>query len=53
MSPKERRCGNYVGIASKQIIVAEQLCESVDLHGGRTVLDVATGSGNTALAAAR
>jgi len=46
-------CGKYARIASKQVIVAEQLCESVDLHGGRTVLDVATGHGNTALAAGR
>lgn len=46
-------CGNYARTGSRQIIIAEQLCESVDLHGGRVVLDVATGSGNTALAAAR
>jgi ubiquinone/menaquinone biosynthesis C-methylase UbiE len=29
------------------------LCEAVDLRGGQTVLDVATGTGNTAIAAAR
>ncbi len=34
-------------------IVGELLCESVDLRAGQDVLDVATGSGNTALAAAR
>lgn len=34
-------------------MVGEQLCEAVDLHAGRQVLDVATGSGNTARAAAR
>jgi SAM-dependent methyltransferase len=34
-------------------IVGELLCEAVDVHGGETVLDVACGTGNTALAAAR
>jgi SAM-dependent methyltransferase len=33
--------------------VGELLCDAVDVHAGQTVLDVATGSGNTALAAAR
>lgn len=45
--------GNYARVNSKLVIVSEQLCESIDLHGGKTVLDVATGHGNTALAAAR
>lgn len=35
------------------LITAELLCEAVDLHGGQRVLDVAAGSGNAALAAAR
>jgi len=35
------------------MIVSELLCEAVDLRAGQRVLDVATGSGNTALAAAR
>jgi len=35
------------------VIVGELLCEAVDVHAGQKVLDVATGSGNTALAAAR
>jgi len=35
------------------VIVGEMLCEAVELHAGQDVLDVATGSGNTALAAAR
>ena len=34
-------------------IVAEELCEAVDLRGGQKVLDIATGSGNAAMAAAR
>jgi ubiquinone/menaquinone biosynthesis C-methylase UbiE len=33
--------------------VSEQLCETVELHAGQKVLDVATGTGNTALAASR
>src|SRR5262245_62041810 len=40
-------------IARATVIVGELLCESVDLRPGQKVLDVATGSGNTALAAAR
>jgi ubiquinone/menaquinone biosynthesis C-methylase UbiE len=35
------------------LIISELLCEAVDLRPGEKVLDVATGSGNTALAAAR
>src|SRR5207302_375790 len=34
-------------------LVGELLCEAVDVHPGQRVLDIATGSGNTALAAAR
>ena len=45
--------GNYARINSKLVIVSEQLCETIDLHGGKKVLDIATGHGNTALAAAR
>jgi SAM-dependent methyltransferase len=33
--------------------VAEHLCDTADLHAGWRVLDVATGSGNAAIAAAR
>jgi ubiquinone/menaquinone biosynthesis C-methylase UbiE len=33
--------------------LADALCESVDLRPGATVLDVATGTGHVALAAAR
>ena len=35
------------------MITSELLCEAVDLHPGQEVLDVACGSGNTAIAAAR
>jgi SAM-dependent methyltransferase len=45
--------GDFSKIAAAQLLVGEFLCEAVDLHPGQSVLDVATGSGNTALAAAR
>ena len=45
--------GDFALLGTKVVIVGEQLCEAVDLHPGQKVLDVATGSGNTALAAAR
>jgi SAM-dependent methyltransferase len=45
--------GNYAIVGSRSVIVGEQLCETVDLRSGERVLDVATGSGNTALSAAR
>ena len=45
--------GDYAMVAATTVIVSELLCEAVDLRPGRRVLDVATGSGNTALAAAR
>ncbi|GCE15808.1 class I SAM-dependent methyltransferase [Tengunoibacter tsumagoiensis] len=45
--------GDYSITGSSLVIVAENLCEAADLHGGQKVLDVATGSGNTAIAAAR
>ncbi len=40
-------------IGSQILVVAELLIESLDLHSTDRVLDVATGSGNAALAAAR
>ena len=40
-------------VGSGQVIVGEDLCEAVGLFAGDRVLDVATGSGNTALSAAR
>ena len=45
--------GDFAVVGSLITIVSEQLCEAVDLRAGWEVLDVATGSGNTALAAAR
>ena len=45
--------GDYAMVGGTLVLVAETLCEAVDLRAGQKVLDVATGSGNTALAAAR
>ncbi len=45
--------GDYGKIANAFPLMGELLCEAVDLRAGSTVLDVATGSGNTAIAAAR
>ena len=45
--------GDYALIGSRLVIVSELLCEAVDLRADHRVLDVATGHGNTALAAAR
>ncbi|MDQ3638501.1 MAG: class I SAM-dependent methyltransferase [Actinomycetota bacterium] len=45
--------GDYAMFGATLLIMSELLCEAVDLRSGQRVLDVATGSGNTALAAAR
>jgi SAM-dependent methyltransferase len=45
--------GDYAAFGAGLLIMSELLCEAVDLRPGQKVLDVATGSGNTALAAAR
>jgi ubiquinone/menaquinone biosynthesis C-methylase UbiE len=45
--------GDYHMIGTQILIVAEQLIETLDLRSTERVLDVATGSGNAALAAAR
>lgn len=45
--------GDFSMVGAGHVIVGEQLCESVGVFAGDRVLDVATGSGNTALAAAR
>jgi len=44
---------DYAALGNRILIVAELLCEAVGLRGGDQVLDVACGSGNAALAAAR
>src|SRR5881227_605353 len=45
--------GDFGVVAARIVLVAEQLCDSADLHAGWRVLDVATGTGNGAIAAAR
>jgi SAM-dependent methyltransferase len=45
--------GDFSVVASRITFQAEHLCEAADLQAGWHVLDVATGSGNAAIAAAR
>lgn len=45
--------GDYAIVGTTLVVMAEELCEAVDLRSGQRVLDVATGNGNAALAAAR
>ncbi len=45
--------GDYAVVGSTLVIMGELLCEAVDVRAGQRVLDVATGSGNAALSAAR
>ncbi|MGB3633750.1 MAG: methyltransferase domain-containing protein [Rubrobacteraceae bacterium] len=45
--------GDYAVFGSALNIISESLCEAADLRPEERVLDVATGSGNAALAAAR
>jgi SAM-dependent methyltransferase len=45
--------GDAAAVEARTLVTSELLCESVDLHAGERVLDVACGSGNAALAAAR
>jgi ubiquinone/menaquinone biosynthesis C-methylase UbiE len=45
--------GDFSVVASRIVLVSEQLAESADLRAGSQVLDVACGNGNATLAAAR
>lgn len=45
--------GNYAVIGTTLQIVGEELCEALDIRSTASVLDVAGGNGNVALAAAR
>jgi ubiquinone/menaquinone biosynthesis C-methylase UbiE len=45
--------GDFSVVAARMMLVAEHLVDTADLHAGWRVLDVATGSGNAAIAAAR
>ena len=44
---------DYAAVATRIVPMAERLIEAADIPAGSTVLDIATGSGNAALAAAR
>jgi SAM-dependent methyltransferase len=48
-----RALGDFAWAGAEQVVVAELLCRAVDIHPGERVLDIAAGSGNAALAAAR
>ncbi|MDH3227343.1 MAG: hypothetical protein OEM67_09690 [Thermoleophilia bacterium] len=39
--------GDYSAMATQVPLPSEMLCEHLDLHAGKRVLDVACGSGNT------
>jgi ubiquinone/menaquinone biosynthesis C-methylase UbiE len=45
--------GDFAVIASRMALISERLVDDADLRAGWSVLDVATGSGNAAIAAAR
>ena len=45
--------GDFSVVASRIVFQAEHLCEAADVQSGWRVLDVACGSGNAAIAAAR
>jgi len=45
--------GDFAVLGTTTVLTGELLCEAVDVRPGQKVLDVATGSGSTALAAAR
>src|SRR5215218_7333302 len=45
--------GDYGRVGVTLLMMGEQLAEAVDLRSGQSVLDVASGNGNAALAAAR
>jgi SAM-dependent methyltransferase len=45
--------GDYAAVAARIQLIAERLVDAADLAAGSSVLDLATGSGNAALAAAR
>lgn len=45
--------GDYTRVGNPLVLMGENLVEAADVRSGQKVLDVATGSGNTALSAAR
>ena len=53
LQQKTWTAGDFPKMGVELAIVGERLCESVPIHAGDRVLDIATASGNTALSAAR
>src|SRR5690349_3669658 len=45
--------GDFARIGVRTILVGELLCRALEIRAGERVLDVAAGSGSTAIAAAR
>lgn len=45
--------GDFARMGVRNVLAGELLCRSLDIHTGERVLDVAAGSGNAAIAAAR
>lgn len=45
--------GDYPQVAARQLEIADELCDAVGVGAGQRVLDLATATGNVALAAAR
>jgi SAM-dependent methyltransferase len=53
MSRATWSAGDFARVGARLVLVGELLCRSVDVHAGERVLDVASGSGNAAISAAR
>jgi SAM-dependent methyltransferase len=45
--------GDFARVGARMVLVGELLCRTVQIHAGEHVLDVAAGSGNAAISAAR
>ena len=45
--------GDFARVGARMVLVGELLCRMVEIHAGERVLDVAAGSGNAAISAAR
>ncbi len=53
LQQKTWTAGDFPKMGVELAIVGERLCESIPVHAGDRVLDIATASGNTAISAAR
>ncbi len=45
--------GDFSRVGARLVLVGELLCRSLEVHAGERVLDIAAGSGNAAISAAR